>query len=123
MPGEAVKSEVSLFSRFIKTLFFILLSFVLYSIFIILFFRFFNPPVTAFIYSDGENEFASLITESIVEYNWIPIEAISDNVKLAVIASEDQLFFDHFGFDVEQIEKAVDEIKRNKRFRGASTIT
>lgn len=49
------------------------------------------------------------------------LEDISDNIKLSVIASEDQKFFDHFGFDVEQIQKAIEE--RDKRVRGASTIT
>ena len=44
-------------------------------------------------------------------------------MKVAVIASEDQKFSSHFGFDFDQIEKAYKDIKRGRRFRGASTIT
>ncbi len=36
---------------------------------------------------------------------------------------EDQRFFEHFGFDFEQIEKAIKENERKKRNRGSSTIT
>jgi monofunctional biosynthetic peptidoglycan transglycosylase len=42
---------------------------------------------------------------------------------LAVIASEDQRFFDHSGFDLIEIEKAIDDIQNQKRQRGASTIS
>jgi monofunctional biosynthetic peptidoglycan transglycosylase len=58
-----------------------------------------------------------------VNQSWISIDDISPKVMLAVIASEDQKFFDHWGFDVEQIMKAVEEFDRKKRVRGASTIT
>jgi monofunctional glycosyltransferase len=42
---------------------------------------------------------------------------------LAVIASEDQRFPEHGGFDFKQIEKAMDEAERGGRARGASTIS
>ena len=42
---------------------------------------------------------------------------------MAVIASEDQKFFNHFGFDIESINKALNQNKKKKRIRGASTIT
>jgi monofunctional biosynthetic peptidoglycan transglycosylase len=46
------------------------------------------------------------------------------NVKLAVIASEDQLFADHNGFDWKSIEKAISYNKKKpNRVRGASTIS
>lgn len=48
---------------------------------------------------------------------------ISPNMKLAVIASEDQLFPFHKGFDVESIRKAMDKNKKSSRVRGASTIS
>lgn len=44
-------------------------------------------------------------------------------MKLAVIASEDQLFLSHNGFDVESIRKAMEKNKRSRRVRGASTIS
>src|SRR3990170_3240644 len=44
-------------------------------------------------------------------------------MSLAVIAAEDQNFPFHFGFDFEQIEKAIEQSNRGRRLRGASTIT
>ena len=55
--------------------------------------------------------------------DWVPGEEISDNLKLAVIASEDQNFPHHSGFDYEAIQKAMEENKKGKRMRGASTIS
>ena len=56
-------------------------------------------------------------------HTWIGYNDISDNLKLAVIASEDQLFYEHKGFDKKQIKKAIEESKKGKRLRGASTIS
>ncbi len=56
-------------------------------------------------------------------HTWVGYDDLSDNLKLAVIASEDQLFFEHKGFDKKQIQKAIEENKTRKRPRGASTIS
>ena len=46
------------------------------------------------------------------------------NIKLAVIASEDQLFPDHDGFDLKAIKLAMKYNKRHpNKVRGASTIS
>ncbi len=58
-----------------------------------------------------------------VTYRWVPYEKISDHMKRAVIASEDQRFYTHHGFDRVEIEKAIKENKTRKRARGASTIS
>lgn len=58
-----------------------------------------------------------------IQNQWVRYEAISDHLKLAVIASEDQKFPHHFGFDIEQIREAVDTRLDGGRLRGASTIT
>ena len=57
--------------------------------------------------------------------SWKSIEKISPSLTLAVIAAEDQKFTEHFGFDMQAIEKAqkYNERKKGKRIRGASTIT
>ena len=48
---------------------------------------------------------------------------ISPYAKLAVIASEDQLFPDHDGFDFKSIEKAMKHNQKSKSLHGASTIS
>ncbi|PZD77390.1 monofunctional biosynthetic peptidoglycan transglycosylase [Mesonia sp. K7] len=56
-------------------------------------------------------------------HDWKPIEEISPYLHLAVICSEDQNFQKHNGFDYEAIEKAIQNNKKGKRLRGASTIS
>ncbi len=48
---------------------------------------------------------------------------ISANLRRAVLASEDDRFYLHHGFDFEEIENALERAKRGRRLRGASTIT
>src|SRR5690606_41020269 len=56
-------------------------------------------------------------------HDWVPIEAIFPNLQWAVVASEDQNFLNHNGFDFQAIEKAIEHNKKSKRIRGASTIS
>ena len=57
------------------------------------------------------------------DYRWSDYLHISRHAKLAVIASEDQKFAFHPGFDFEAIDKAIKEREQGKRLRGASTIS
>jgi monofunctional biosynthetic peptidoglycan transglycosylase len=93
-----------------------------FSVFTIIFFKFINPPVTAFINSKSDS-ILSLFSVTDVRQKSVPIQTVSKNVALAAIASEDQTFFEHFGFDFQQIEKAMKENEHRKRIRGASTIS
>ncbi len=56
-------------------------------------------------------------------HRWTPLKDISKHMPVAVMASEDQRFLEHHGFDFEAIEEAVEHNKTAKRKRGASTIT
>ncbi|WP_372793801.1 monofunctional biosynthetic peptidoglycan transglycosylase [Lutibacter sp.] len=56
-------------------------------------------------------------------HKWVSIAEISDNLAKAVIVSEDQKFMEHFGFDMEAIEKAYEKNKKGKKIKGGSTIT
>ncbi len=58
-----------------------------------------------------------------MEHQWIPISKISPNMTQAVVASEDNLFMEHNGFDFKQIKIAQKEARAKKRIRGASTIS
>ncbi|GAB2591398.1 monofunctional biosynthetic peptidoglycan transglycosylase [Spirosoma areae] len=54
---------------------------------------------------------------------WRPYDSISKEAALAVVASEDQAFPTHWGFDFDEIQDAIKENKTRKRPRGASTIS
>ncbi|MCW8928843.1 MAG: monofunctional biosynthetic peptidoglycan transglycosylase [Gammaproteobacteria bacterium] len=58
-----------------------------------------------------------------IQHQWLQWDKISNNMKLAVIASEDQLFTQHSGFDFDSIMNALDANAQGKPIRGASTIS
>jgi len=58
-----------------------------------------------------------------VDYRWTPWSRIAKSAGVAVVASEDQNFLTHHGFDVESIQKAIDAHDKGARLRGASTIS
>lgn len=94
----------------------------LFSILQVLIFKFVPIYYTPYMVS---NNISQLFTEGKIdcEHTWVSLDQISQKLPLAVIASEDNLFMDHSGFDFKQIEKAQDEAEKGKRVRGASTIT
>lgn len=58
-----------------------------------------------------------------LKYHWVPLQEIAPALPIAMIASEDQKFPTHHGFDVQAIESALDEADEGERLRGASTIS
>ncbi|MCA6450009.1 MAG: monofunctional biosynthetic peptidoglycan transglycosylase [Chitinophagaceae bacterium] len=82
--------------------------------------RWVMPPITI-----------TQITNSVsygLNRDYVSGKQISRNAKLAAIASEDQAFPDHGGFDWDAIEKSLRPKKKGKKTRiplggGASTIT
>ncbi len=56
-------------------------------------------------------------------HEWVPLEHISRHVLQAAVASEDQKFLEHHGFDLQAIEKALVYNSKGKKIRGASTIS
>lgn len=58
-----------------------------------------------------------------LDHKWVPLSQIAQPLVQAVVASEDNLFLDHDGFDLDQIQKAREEAEKGKRVRGASTIS
>ncbi|MCF6269894.1 MAG: monofunctional biosynthetic peptidoglycan transglycosylase [Melioribacteraceae bacterium] len=106
-----------------KTISYIIISFILFTSLITLFLRWVNPPTTAFIQQVENSSFKSMFVKQDGIKKWTPIKSISKNIIFAVVASEDQRFFEHHGFDFVEIEKAVEEKLDGGRSRGASTIT
>jgi monofunctional biosynthetic peptidoglycan transglycosylase len=58
-----------------------------------------------------------------INYEWTSWDKISPHAGIAVVAAEDQMFPEHFGFDLESISDALEKHSRGKRLRGASTIS
>jgi monofunctional biosynthetic peptidoglycan transglycosylase len=101
--------------RIIKKLFlFLLISHLAY----ILLIRFVDPPITV-------TQITSIIEGNGFKRTHLSLDEMSTAAKLAVIASEDQLFPDHNGFDIKGIERALafNKKKKGKKIRGASTIS
>lgn len=78
--------------------------------------RFFNPPVTI-------TQIGGLLKYGKLNRDYVSYEEMGNNVKKAVIASEDQKFFSHNGFDYTAIEKAMKHNEKGKKIRGGSTIS
>lgn len=76
-----------------------------------------NPPITM-------TQLASWVSGHGLKRDYVSRNSVSPNARLAVIASEDQLFPDHSGFDWKSIKKAMKyNEKKPGRIRGASTIS
>lgn len=78
--------------------------------------RYLDPPTSSFIELNKRNHNTN------IQHQWLPMEEISLYFPNAVIASEDQQFPNHFGFDIKQITLVLSQSK-NGISRGASTIT
>ncbi|MVT42466.1 monofunctional biosynthetic peptidoglycan transglycosylase [Chitinophaga oryziterrae] len=97
----------------------LLVMFIAHLLYLILL-RWVNPPITITMIS---NWFGLLGTDKKFHKTWADYDEISQHSKLAVLASEDQLFPDHNGFDFKSIEKAMKHNQKSKKIRGASTIS
>ena len=58
-----------------------------------------------------------------VRSNWVPLRKVAMPMVRAVIATEDNHFLSHRGFDWDAIDRALDENREGKRLRGGSTIS
>lgn len=83
---------------------------------LILLLRWVPVPTSAFMLSHK-------LSGSRPEYNWVAWRHIAPTMPIAVVASEDQRFLEHGGFDYEAISKAMKENRWRARPRGASTIS
>jgi monofunctional glycosyltransferase len=55
--------------------------------------------------------------------NWVNLKDISQYARWAIVLSEDWAFYQHEGIDLEQMKKALEQMVKQEKFRGASTIT
>ena len=80
-------------------------------------FRFVNPPTTPVMVAEK-------LKDTTLQHSWMPLQDMSRELPLAVIASEDGRFCLHWGVDWGAVKDAIQEAKSSHRgFRGASTVT
>lgn len=84
--------------------------------------RWVDPPTTAFILRERLSAGAPGKPKT-VQHRWVDGGQISPHIKVAVIAAEDQKFPEHYGFDLDSINDALEDRERGRRVRGASTLT
>jgi monofunctional biosynthetic peptidoglycan transglycosylase len=99
------------------------LYFLLVTVLWVLMYRFINPPITLLMVmrnierkADGK----SFKTDK----KWVDFKEMSDNIKRAAIAGEDQKFIQHWGFDVTAISRAYKANRADTtKMKGGSTIS
>ena len=110
------------------------LLFVVVTLTQVLVLRVIDPPFSAFMVARQLDAVVARDWSYRTAYDWRDMEAISPNLPLALVASEDQNFAHHHGFDFQAIEKAQAHNEKMiaraekrgtavKRLRGASTIS
>jgi monofunctional biosynthetic peptidoglycan transglycosylase len=108
--------------RIIAVLLTITVGFVTSSVGLTILLRFVAPPTSALMIErridswNGEQKYSP-------QFEWVSFNRIAPQMASAVIASEDQNFLHHYGFDWGAIERVIDHDENSNRLRGASTLT
>ncbi len=108
--------------KIFRFLFKFCLWFIVLSVGSVVLFRFVPVPFTPLMVTRAlEQKFDG--KEMTSSHDWIPLEKISPNLQKAVIASEDDTFLTHHGFNFKAIQKAYTGNEKGKRLKGGSTIS
>ncbi|MBA1273701.1 monofunctional biosynthetic peptidoglycan transglycosylase [Stutzerimonas azotifigens] len=92
------------------------------SVVLVLALRWIPPPFTALMIERKIESFSG--EQSLdLQRTWRPWTELPDDLKMAVIAAEDQKFADHWGFDVAAIRAAFEHNEQGGSLRGASTLS
>ncbi|UAK44388.1 monofunctional biosynthetic peptidoglycan transglycosylase [Bacteroides nordii] len=114
-----MQKPVSKILRFIRNL---LLFFFVSTLLAVIIYRFVPVYVTPLMVIRSVQQIVSG-DKPTCKHTWVSFDKISPHLPMAVIASEDNRFVEHNGFDFKEIEKAIKENEKRKRKRGASTIS
>lgn len=97
-------------------------AFVLLSLALVLLFKFLPVWITPYMVIDAVEHRSD--PDYHFRHRWVPLEKISPQLRMAVIAGEDQRFVDHNGFDMTEVRRMwKDHREKGKRIRGCSTIS
>lgn len=110
------KKKQAPWRRWLRRFVFVVLGFVAVSFLLVLPLRWVAPVTTAFMLQDDSGRDPLM-------HEWVDWPQLGERLALAVVASEDQRFADHFGLDLAAIRKSIDEQEERGYLRGASTIT
>ena len=97
--------------------------FLLGSVLPVIALRWIPPPGSAFMLGRQVDAWLAGEFRLAVDYRWRPREQISATLPISLVAAEDQQFPMHHGFDFNAIDKALENNKKGRKVRGASTIS
>jgi len=110
--------------RLLKWIAFAILACVVLSVLAVVTLRWVDPPTSAFMFETRLNALSEGDRTYRTDYRWVSLENISPHAAIAVVASEDQQFPFHAGFDLNSIRESVRASEKGKKkLRGASTIS
>lgn len=101
----------------------IILGFAIISFLLVLSLHWLNPPTSMMMTIQRYEAAVNHRNDFRIDYRWVNWEQIALHLPLAIVASEDQKFPTHHGFDFESIADAVETRISGGRLRGASTIS
>ena len=111
------------FRSLLKYPFYLVIGLLLLSILPILVLRWVDPLTSSFMLQRYWQAYANKEQNFVLHYEWVDWDEISPELKIAVVAAEDQQFPNHIGFDFKSILDALKARKRGSSSRGASTIS
>jgi monofunctional biosynthetic peptidoglycan transglycosylase len=113
----------SILARLLRAVVWLVVICIASSVLAVLILRWINPPFSAFMAQAQLAAWTGRDSNYVFRHSWVDLDRISPNLPLAVVAAEDQKFPEHWGFDVEAIEKAYALNLHSHKVRGASTIS
>ena len=117
------RQQGSILGRLLKWLSVAILAWLVLTALAVLALRWINPPTSAFMIAARMEAASEHDRQYRTDYEWTSLERISPHAAIAVMASEDQQFPFHAGFDLTSIRESVRASERGKKLRGASTIS
>ena len=118
-----VAEKRSLGKRLLRWLGVLTLAWLVFSVGTVLCMRWLHPLTSTFIVRDRAAALFSGDQSYHFEHHWVGWHSISTEMKVAVIAAEDQKFPEHHGFDFDSMQHAWQHNQHGRKVKGASTIS
>jgi monofunctional biosynthetic peptidoglycan transglycosylase len=117
------KKKKSNIRRLLQLVALVAVALFLFTIFQVLTLRFVNPPFTLSTTYDRVVQVYKEEPWQQPAWYWVSLNDMSPHLKKAVLASEDQRFLKHHGFDFIELKIVLKNLSDTGKARGASTIT